>query len=100
MILLGFYFFGLQIQFEVPAMLSKKTGLLVPGSIVGVIINVAMNFLLIPSLGSWGAGWPVCSPIWHIQSLCCCFVVRFDESTTRGFQAVSFYLVCAALIWR
>lgn len=56
-ILLGFYFFGLQIQFEVPAMLSKKTGLLVPGSIVGVVINVAMNFLLIPSLGSWGAGW-------------------------------------------
>ncbi len=38
-------------------MLSKKTGLLVPGSIVGVVINVAMNFLLIPSLGSWGAGW-------------------------------------------
>ncbi len=54
-ILLGFFFFGLQLQFEVPAMLAKKTGLLIPGSVVGVIVNVAANSLLIPHLGLWGA---------------------------------------------
>jgi O-antigen/teichoic acid export membrane protein len=56
-ILLGFFLFGLQLQFEVPAMLAKKTKRLVPGSVIGVIVNVAGNFLLVPSFGSWGAGW-------------------------------------------
>lgn len=56
-ILLGFFFLGLQIQFEVPAMLTKRTGLLVPGSVVGVVINVVGNVLLVPYLGAWGAGW-------------------------------------------
>ena len=56
-ILLGFFFFGLQIQFEVPALLSKRTGLMVPGSVVGVIVNIGGNLLLIPVLGAWGAAW-------------------------------------------
>lgn len=56
-ILLGFFMFGLQMQFEVPALLHKKTGLMVPGSVVGVIINVAGNFWLIPKYGSWAAAW-------------------------------------------
>jgi O-antigen/teichoic acid export membrane protein len=54
-ILLGFLCFGLQLQFEVPAMLAKKTGLLIPGSIAGVTVNVLANTLLIPRLGLWGA---------------------------------------------
>lgn len=56
-ILLGFFVFGLQLQFEVPALLHKKTGLLVPGSVAGVIVNIAGNLLLIPMMGLWGAGW-------------------------------------------
>lgn len=56
-ILLGFFVFGLQLQFEVPALLEKKTGLLVPGSVAGVIVNIAGNMLLIPAIGLWGAAW-------------------------------------------
>lgn len=56
-ILLGFFVFGLQLQFEVPAMLARRTGLLVPGSIAGVLVSVAGNMLLIPHLGLWGAAW-------------------------------------------
>jgi O-antigen/teichoic acid export membrane protein len=56
-ILLGFFLFGLQLLFEVPALLHKRTGLMVPGSVVGVIVNVAGNFLLIPIYGAWGAAW-------------------------------------------
>jgi len=57
LILLGFFLFGLQLQFEVPAMLSKKTKRLVPGSVMGVVVNVVGNFLLVPTFGSWGAAW-------------------------------------------
>lgn len=56
-ILLGFFLFGLQLQFEVPAMLSKETKRLVPGSVMGVVVNVVGNFLLVPIYGSWGAAW-------------------------------------------
>jgi O-antigen/teichoic acid export membrane protein len=54
-ILLGFYVFGMQLQFEVPAMLEKRTGLLIPGSVAGVIVNVSSNLFLVPRIGLWGA---------------------------------------------
>ena len=56
-ILLALFVFGLQIQFEVPALLAKRTGLLVPGSIVGVITNISCNTLFVPHFGLWGAAW-------------------------------------------
>jgi len=56
-ILLGFFLFGLQLQFEVPALLAKRTSFMIPGSIAGVIVNVAANFLLIPIYGASGAAW-------------------------------------------
>lgn len=56
-ILLGFFVFGLNFMFEVPAMLSKKTRLMVPGSIAGLIVNIGMNFALVPYFGPWGAAW-------------------------------------------
>lgn len=56
-LLLGLFVYGLQNQFEVPALLAKRTGLLVPGSIAGVITNLTFNALLVPRLGLWGAAW-------------------------------------------
>ena len=38
-------------------MLSKKTKRLVPGSVMGVVVNVVGNFMLVPAFGSWGAAW-------------------------------------------
>lgn len=56
-VLLGFYLFAMSCMFEVPSLLKKKTGLMVPGSIVGLTVNIVANILLIPHLGAWGAGW-------------------------------------------
>lgn len=56
-ILLGFFIFGLSFMFEVPALLTKRTQLVVPGSIVGVVVNASANILLIPIMGAWGAAW-------------------------------------------
>jgi O-antigen/teichoic acid export membrane protein len=30
---------------------------MIPGSVAGVLVNVAGNFLLIPHYGAWGAAW-------------------------------------------
>jgi O-antigen/teichoic acid export membrane protein len=56
-ILLGFYLFGLSYQFEVPALLTKRSMLMLPGSVAGVVVNIAANVLLIPVIGAWGAAW-------------------------------------------
>lgn len=56
-ILLGFFFFGLQIQFDVPALLTKRSSLLVPGNVAGVVVNIVGNLILIPVMGVWGAAW-------------------------------------------
>jgi O-antigen/teichoic acid export membrane protein len=62
-VLLGFFFFGMHFMFEVPALLHKRTLLLIPASVAGVAVNIAANYVLIPleingvALGGYGAGW-------------------------------------------
>lgn len=56
-VLLGFFFFGLHFMFEVPALLHKRTSLMVPAAVAGVVVNIAANYALVPSLGGFGAGW-------------------------------------------
>ena len=56
-ILLAYVFFNLHGQFSVPALLAKRTGVLVPGSVAGVVVNLAANLVLIPRFGAAGAAW-------------------------------------------
>ena len=56
-VLLGFFFFGLHFMFEVPALINKRTALLIPAAVAGVVVNVTANFVLVPHLGGFGAGW-------------------------------------------
>lgn len=56
-VLLGFYVFTFSFIFEVPAMLQKRTRILIPAAVLALTVNIAANALLIPVLGAWGAGW-------------------------------------------
>ncbi len=56
-ILLGLYLHGMVLMFEVPALLTKQTRLMVPGAIIGLLVNVIANCALIPFIGAWGAAW-------------------------------------------
>lgn len=56
-VLAGFFCFALSFMFEVPALLTKQTRRLIPGSVAGLIVNVSANALLIPIYGMWGAVW-------------------------------------------
>ncbi|MCA9035346.1 MAG: lipopolysaccharide biosynthesis protein [Planctomycetaceae bacterium] len=91
-ILLGFFFFGLQIQFEVPALLSKRTQLMVPGSVLGVIVNIAGNLLLVPVMGVWGAAW-IGVATYAVSSLTiyamCRNVYRIEYPWTRSLLTIA-----------
>ncbi|MCR9201930.1 MAG: lipopolysaccharide biosynthesis protein [Planctomycetaceae bacterium] len=56
-VLLGFYVFGLSFMFEVPSLLTKRTRLMLPAAIGGVVVTFGANVALIPVLGTWGAAW-------------------------------------------
>jgi O-antigen/teichoic acid export membrane protein len=56
-ILLAFVFFSMHSQFSVPALLAKRTSVLIPASVAGVIVNVVANCALIPQWGAMGAAW-------------------------------------------
>lgn len=76
-ILLGFFVFGLSFHFEVPALLSKRTKLLVPGSIVALAVNIGANMLLIPVMGALGAAWAgvITYAVFSFTILACCRTV-------------------------
>ena len=73
-ILLGFFVFALSFHFEVPALLSKRTRLLIPGSIAALGVNVGLNMLLIPVIGAWGAAWAgvITYAVYSFTILACC----------------------------
>jgi O-antigen/teichoic acid export membrane protein len=56
-ILLAFTFFALHSQFSVPALVAKKTTVLIPATCVGVVVNLGANVILIPIFGAHGAAW-------------------------------------------
>lgn len=56
-VLLAYVLFALHSQFNVPALLARRTVALLPAATAGVIVNVIGNVLLIPRLGTYGAAW-------------------------------------------
>ena len=56
-ILLSFYFNGVYNNFACGFHIEKKTQYLPAAIGIGAIVNVAMNFTLIPVIGYWGAAW-------------------------------------------
>ena len=59
-VLAGYLFYGLYINFMAGPMLAKKTKLIVWATAAGAISNIGANFLLIPYLGFMGAAWATC----------------------------------------
>ncbi len=99
-ILLALFVYGLQIQFEVPALLAKRTALLIPGSVAGVITNLSFNYMLVPHLGLWGAAWATVATYtaYSFTTLLICRNVRplaypWRQSLTAAIGLVASYLI-------
>lgn len=56
-ILLAFVFFSMHAQFNVPALLAKKTVALIPAAFAGATVNLLLNAILVPYFGAAGAAW-------------------------------------------
>lgn len=101
-ILLGFFMFGLSFQFEVPALLSKRTKLLVPGSVLALAVNIGANVLLIPIIGAWGAAWAgvITYAVYSFTILAFCRRVKRIEYPWLSTAAIAVGLCATFLVVR
>ncbi len=58
-VLLGYFFYGLYINFMVGPVITKRTRVLVWITLLGALTSISTNLLLVPHLGILGAGWAV-----------------------------------------
>jgi O-antigen/teichoic acid export membrane protein len=58
-VLLGYFFYGMYINFMVGPVITKKTRVLVWITLLGAFTSICTNLLLVPHVGIVGAGWAV-----------------------------------------
>ena len=59
LVLTGYFFYGLYINFMVGPVLGKKTRVLVWITLLGASVSIGSNLILVPQIGILGAGWAV-----------------------------------------
>ncbi len=59
LVLTGYFFYGLYINFMVGPVLTKKTRVLMWITLLGAGVSITTNLLLVPQIGIIGAGWAV-----------------------------------------
>ncbi|OGR49076.1 MAG: hypothetical protein A2X34_02400 [Elusimicrobia bacterium GWC2_51_8] len=93
-VLWGYLFNGLYVNFLAPAVIARKTGYIMAAALFGAAINIAANFLLIPPFGIMGAAWATFAAYFSMAV--------FMYLSGRGFYSVPYEykrvagLLCAA----
>lgn len=59
LIVTGYFFYGLYINFMVAPVLTKKTRVLMWITLLGAAVSITTNLTLVPHIGILGAGWAV-----------------------------------------
>ena len=59
LVLTGYFFYGLYVNFMVGPVLTKKTRVLLWITLLGAAVSITTNLTLVPQLGILGAGWAV-----------------------------------------
>ena len=58
-VILGYFFYGLYINFMVGPVITKRTRVLMWITLLGAATSITVNLLLVPHVGIVGAGWAV-----------------------------------------
>lgn len=59
LVLTGYFFYGLYINFMVGPVITKKTRVLMWITLLGSVVSITTNLSLVPHMGITGAGWAV-----------------------------------------
>lgn len=59
LILIAYFFYGMYINFSIGVILEKKTIATSIALMIGVVVNIALNFILVPRLGYAGSAYSI-----------------------------------------
>ena len=59
LVLTGYFFYGLYVNFMVGPVMTKKTRVLLGITLLGAAVSITTNLVLVPHIGILGAGWAV-----------------------------------------
>jgi O-antigen/teichoic acid export membrane protein len=99
---LAYLFFSMQYHFSVPALLSKRTAHLLPGSIAAAVVNLVGNAVLVPVAGTYAAAW-VTVATFATYSLVALWYCRAIERYDYPFRQSALKLggtVACYLVWQ
>lgn len=72
-VLIGYFFYGLYINFMIGPVLAKKTRVLMWITLLGAAVSVSVNLTAVPRVGIIGAGWAVAASYAAMAAALFCF---------------------------
>lgn len=104
LIVTGYFFYGLYINFMVGPVLTKKTRVLMWITLLGAAVSITTNLCLVPRLGITGAGWAVALSYAAMASALFAFTqkvypIGYEYKKLILMSAVCVATVLAACYW-
>jgi O-antigen/teichoic acid export membrane protein len=102
LILTGYFFYGLYINFMVGPVLTKKTRVLMWITLLGAAVSITTNLTLVPRLGILGAGWAVALSYGAMAAALFTFTQKVYTVPYEYRKLLCMAVVCAAtavVVW-
>ena len=96
LVLTGYFFYGLYINFMVGPVLTKKTRVLMWITLLGAAVSITTNLLLVPHIGIRGAGWAVALSYAAMAGALFCFTKKVYPIAYEYKKLAAMGLACVA----
>lgn len=96
LVLTGYFFYGLYINFMVGPVLTKKTRVLMWITLLGAAVSISTNLALVPKMGIVGAGWAVALSYASMAAVLFIFTHKVYPIAYEYKKLASIAFVCVA----
>lgn len=96
-VLLGYFFYGLYINFMVGPVLTKRTRVLMWITLLGALTSITTNLLLVPHAGIVGAGWAVAASYFVMACALFIFTQKVYTVPYQYAKLAALFLLGAAM---
>ncbi|MCQ2410129.1 MAG: oligosaccharide flippase family protein [Elusimicrobiaceae bacterium] len=98
LVLTGYFFYGLYVNFMIGPVLTKKTRVLLWITLLGAAVSITTNLTLVPHLGILGAGWAVAFSYGAMAAALFCFTHRVYPIPYEYKKLAALFLLGIALV--
>jgi len=103
LVVTGYFFYGLYINFMIGPVLTKKTRILLWITLLGAVVSITTNLTLVPHIGIRGAGWAVALSYAAMAGALCIFTHRvypLPYEVKKLIAMLAVLLACVGIVWQ